>query len=95
MLWANKMLNSKYGQDDERRWRNERWRGRQTGGCGMTRGNTATNQAGQEATATENKRAATTNGGAKRGRGVAGREVLAQHQWMIRRGSRQNNATIK
>jgi hypothetical protein len=61
------MLNSKYGWDNERQRRNERWRCRWTGGGGMTRGDTTTSQGGQETTATEYKRAGTRGGGAKRG----------------------------
>ena len=53
------MLNSKHGQDDERRWRNERRWLRRTGGGGMTRGDTTTSRGGQEATAPENERGAT------------------------------------
>jgi hypothetical protein len=55
----------------------------QTGSSGMTRGNTTISQGGQEATTTENERAATRSGGAKRGGGAVGLEALAQHQRMI------------
>jgi hypothetical protein len=75
MLRANKTLNSKYGQDNERPRHNERWRHRQMAGSGMKRGNTTTSQGGQAATATENERAVTKGGGAKRGRGAFGWEA--------------------
>ncbi len=89
MVRANKRLNSKYGQYDERQGCNERRRRRRTGDGSIMRGDTTTSQGGQEANTTENLRATTRSGGAKKGGGVVGREVLAQHQQMIWGGSGQ------
>jgi hypothetical protein len=97
-LRANKTLNSKHGQDYEKRPRNERPRCRQTGGGGMTRGETTTSQGGQATTATENEITATRGGRAKRGKGAVGWEMLAQHRRMIGGASDKeikNSATIK
>ncbi len=62
----------------------------------MARGDTTTSQGGQEANATENKRAVTRSGGAMRGGGAVGWEELVQHQRVIVGGSGQfKKATIK
>jgi hypothetical protein len=63
----------------------------------MSRGNMTTSQGGQEATATENKRAATRGSGMKRGGGAVGWEALAQYQWMIGGAAdkKKSTATIK
>ncbi len=63
----------------------------------MTRGDTKTSQGGQEATLTENRRATTRGGSAKRSGGAVGQETLVQHQRMIGGAGDKgkNNAIIK